>query len=158
MKRHVTLLQLQGRLLLNVLHHLRDVHVLKVLHVRRIVEPVERGDVSQQRGEPLALRIATLKKHLLGRRVDMRILKDGFEIALNAGHGSLQLMRHILGELPLEDVLLTPCTLQAFIDLNDALGNLAQLIVGEHHEILGVQTLVMGGARGKDTELGDIRT
>ena len=48
MECHMTLLQLQGCLLLDVLHHLGDIHVFEVLHVRCIVEPVERGDVAEQ--------------------------------------------------------------------------------------------------------------
>ena len=76
----------------------------------------------------------------------MGILKYGFEIALNAGHRRLQLMGHVLRELSLEDVLFAPRALQALIYLDDTLGNLAQLVIGEGREVLSLQTLVVVSA------------
>ena len=88
----------------------------------------------------------------------MWVLKDCFEIALNTGHGCLELMRHVLRELSLEDILLAPCGLQTLIYLDDTLGDLAQLIVGECREVLRLQTLVVVGTRSEDAELGDVCT
>lgn len=143
---HLLLLQLQCRLLLYVRHNVRDVHVLLAHHLRCVVHAVERRDVLQQRGEALALRVAALQKLLACGIVDVRVLEDGLQIALYACHGCLQLVRDVLRELSFQYVLLAACSLQSLVHLDDAFGYLAQLVVGEHGEVLRVERLVVVGS------------
>ncbi len=140
------------------MHHLGNIHSLKLLHLGSVVHAVERRDVLQERGEAPALGITPLEKHLLGRLVDMGIVDDGLEIALNAGHRGLELMGYVLRELSLEHILFAPGGLQPLIDLDDLLGNLAQLIVRKGSQIFDLEALVMLCPRGENLELCNVGT
>ena len=82
----------------------------------------------------------------------------GFQIALYARHGGFQLMRHVLGEFPLEHALFLLGLFQAKVKVHYAFGSVAKLVVGEPSEhfvpILVERETVGTGASGKLVELG----
>ena len=86
----------------------------------------------------------------------MRIVEYRFQITLNTCYRSLQLVSDILGKLPLQYILFTSGSLYALIHLDDALCNLAQLIVRELGEIFHLQTLVVVCLISKDAQFGNI--
>ena len=85
----------------------------------------------------------------------MRIFEDGLQIALNAGHRCLQFVGYILRELSFEYILLLLRTLQLEIKFDDARSRVAELIVGEIDQFLGVQSGVVVGACGEIVESRD---
>ena len=153
---HLPLLKLQCRLLLYLPDHLRDVHRLLAVQVLHLVHDVERRDVGQQRGEPLALRVAAVEKHLARLLVDRGMVDERLQVALDARHGRLQLVGDVVGELAFEFVLLPARALVALIDLDDALGDVAQLVVGKDRQVLDVERLVVVGPRGEEPQFGDV--
>ena len=110
----------------------------------------------QERRQALALGIAALEELLTHRVVDVRILQNGLEVSLNACHRRLQLMRDVLRELTLEDVLFAACGLQTLVNLDDALRYLAQLVTRKDSEVFHVERLVMVSTRGKGAQLHDV--
>ena len=95
------LLQLQGCLLLDVLHHLRYVDVLGARHLGRVVHAIERRDVVQERCEALALGVAAAQKLLAHLVVNVGIVEYCLQIALYARHGSLEFVGYVLRQLTL---------------------------------------------------------
>ena len=63
-------------------------------------------------------------------------------------------MGNVLGELPLQHVLLPARALQLFVYLDDFLGYLSQFVVGEVDELLGLQRLVVTRPDGKGAQFG----
>ena len=57
--------------------------------------------------------------------------KDGLEAALYGGHGGLEFVGGVFGELALEDVLLLFGVMQLYVELGDAVCYLTELVVGE---------------------------
>ena len=121
-----------------------------------VVHAVERGYVLQERRQTLALGIAALEELLAHRVVDVRILQNGLEVSLNACHRRLQLMRDVLRELALENVLFATCGLQALVNLDDTLRYLAQLVTRKDSEVFHVERLVMVSTCGKGAQLHDV--
>ena len=79
--------------------------------------------------------IATVNELLFRGFGSIGIVDNGLQVALYACHGGLQLVGHILCQLPLQHVLLFLCRLQALIELDNAFSNLAQLIVGKLYKV-----------------------
>ena len=146
------LLQLQGSLLLDVLHQLRYVDVLGARHFGRVVHAVERRDVVQERREALTLGVATAQELLAHLIVDVGIFEYCLQIALDARHGGLEFVGYVLCQLAFEYVLFAPCRLQALVNLDDALGNFAQLVGRKRNEVFRVERLTVVGSRSKGTE------
>lgn len=121
-----------------------------------VVHAVERGYVLQERCQTLTLGIAALEKLLTHRVVDVRILQNGLEVSLNACYRRLQLMRDVLRELALENVLFAARGLQALVNLDDALRYLAQLVTRKDSKVFHVERLVMVSTRGKGAQLHDV--
>ena len=86
----------------------------------------------------------------------MRIFKYRFEIALYACHGSLQFVCDVLCELPFQYVLFAACVLQSFVDLDDALGDFAQFVVGESYEFFRFKRFVVVGAACECAQTVDV--
>ena len=145
-KYHAFLLQLQGCLLLDVLHHLRYVDILGARHLGRVVHAVERRDVVQKRREALALGVAAAQKLLAHLIVDVRIFEYCLQIALYARHGRLEFVGYVLCQLALEYVLFASSRLQALIDFDNALGYFAKLIGWKRNEVFRVERFAVVGA------------
>lgn len=129
-------------------------------HLRTIVETVERRHVVEQRRETLALHVASLQEVVASLGIHAGMAEYGLQVALYARHGCLQLVRHVLGEFPLEHALLLLRLFQAKVKLHYAFGGVAKLVVGEPSEhlvpILVERESAGTGASGKLVELGYI--
>ena len=120
----------------------------------RVVHPVERRYVVQQRGEPSALRVAALHELLFHLGVHVRIAEYGLQIALYACHGSFQLVRYVLRELPFQYGLFLAGALQAFVYLYYPLSNLPQFVVGKVGEVFRVERFVVVGTACEYLQFG----
>ena len=103
---HLFLLDLARAFRQDTADQLVEVDLGQVEHVRRLLQPVEYGDVAEQQGEARALRVTALEEEtqLVGR--DLRVREDGLQIALDAADGRLQLVRDVLRQLPFQAALL----------------------------------------------------
>ena len=103
---HFPLRQLERGLPLYALHQVGNIHRFEVMQLRCVVQLVQCRDVLQKRCQSLALRKATLKKQHPSLFVHIGMIENRLQIALNACHRRLQLMRDILRELPFQRILL----------------------------------------------------
>ena len=103
---HLFLLDLARAFRQDTADQLVEVDLGQVEHVRRLLKPVEYGDVAEQQGEARALRVTALEEEtqLVGR--DLRVREDGLQIALDAADGRLQLVRDVLRQLPFQAAFL----------------------------------------------------
>lgn len=152
---HVLLLQLQGSLLLYVLHHLRYVYIIGARHLGRVVHAVERRYVVQERREALALGVASAQELLAHLVVDVGIVEYCLQIALYARHGGLEFVGYVLRQLAFEYILFAPCRLQALVYLDDAFGYFAQLIGRKLNEVFCIERLTVVGSRCKSAQFLD---
>ena len=153
---HVMSFSFQSRLTIDFCHHHRDIHRLKIYHIRTVIQSVQGRDITEQRGKTLALRITALQEQGLRFLIDMGIVKNGFQISLNTGYRGFEFVSDILGKLALQDILLLTRCLNTLVHLDDSLGNLTQLIIREFSQILHLQALIMIRLISKDTEFGYI--
>ena len=116
---HILFLQLQCGLFYYLLDGYRHVYFLEFHHLATVVHTVEHRDVVEQTAEPFALCVASFEELCLVLFLDGRVVDDGFEIALDACHWSLQLMGDILGELSLQYVLFLLGLLQSYVYFYD---------------------------------------
>ena len=65
-------------------------------------------------------------------------------------------MGNVLGKLPFQNILFLARGLYSLVHLDDTLGNLAQLIIGESRQVFYLKTLIMVGFIGEDAQLGHI--
>ena len=103
---HVALAHVEGSLLYDVGKHDRHVDALHRQQVGGIVHLVERRDVLQERRQPLGLRVGPDDELPAGVFIELRVVENGLGVAEDAGHGRLQLVGNVLGELASHAVLL----------------------------------------------------
>ena len=103
---HLFLLDLARAFRQDTADQLVEVDLGQVEHVRRLLKPVEHGDVAKQQGEARALRVTALEEESLFVGSDLRVREDGLQIALDAADGRLQLVRDVLRQLPFQAALL----------------------------------------------------
>ena len=106
--RHGHALLFKGELALQLhgAYYLRHVGLVEDHHLGAIVETVERGHVVEQRRQALALGMASLQEVVARGGSHVGMFENGLQIALYARHWGLQLVGHVLRELPLEHALL----------------------------------------------------
>ena len=118
---HILFLQLKSCFLNYLLYGQRHVDFLEFHHLTAVVHAVEHRYVVEQTAESFALRVASIKELRLGVFLDGGVVDDGFEIALDTCHGSLEFVGDVLCELPLQYVLLFLGLLQSDVYFYDTL-------------------------------------
>ena len=93
--------------------------------------------------------VASLKEHVACHVTGVGIVKNGFQIALNACHRRLELVCNVLRQLAFKHVLLASCGLQSLVNLDYALGNFAQFVGRKANKVLCVERFAVVGTCGK---------
>lgn len=102
----VLFFELEGFLVQDVGHDLRDVHLFHVHLPLSVVHAVEQRNIVQQGAQSVALGIAAREELAASFEVHVGIFDEGLEVALNAAHGGFELVSDVLRELPFQASLL----------------------------------------------------
>ena len=93
-----------------------------------------------------------LLPHFVG---DVGVRQDRFQIALNACHGSLQLVGSVLRQFVFQLVLLFFRGLQLLVYFDDSFGYFAKFIVREGGQLFDFKAFAQGDSLGEGTQLVD---
>ena len=77
--------------------------------------------------------MASFQEIVSCRLIEVRIVNDGFQIALNAADRRFQFMGNVLCQLSFEPGLVILAVLEFCIQVYDVPGNLSELVVGESY-------------------------